>query len=79
MELSCEKVSARLQPATAGHARLVLSKTVSFFCSGLYNVDYRNPFFNLYAKCSVNLSRARPGAARPNSGAFSGPWLILQS
>ena len=25
-ELSCEKVSARLQPATAGHARLVLSK-----------------------------------------------------
>ena len=25
-ELSGEKVSARLQPATAGHARLVLSK-----------------------------------------------------
>ena len=30
MELSCEKVSARLQPATAGHTRLVLSKTVPF-------------------------------------------------
>ena len=36
MELSCEKVSAWLQPATAGHARLVLSKTVHFFCSSLY-------------------------------------------
>ena len=31
MELSWEKVSARLQPATAGHARLVLSKTVSLW------------------------------------------------
>ena len=37
MELSCEKVSARLQPATAGHARLVLSKTVPFFCTTLYS------------------------------------------
>ena len=37
MELSLEKVSARLQPATAGHARLVLSKTVPFFCTSLYN------------------------------------------
>ena len=36
MALSCEKVSARLQPATAGHARLVLSKTVPFFCTSLY-------------------------------------------
>ena len=36
MALSCEKVSARLQPATAGHARLVLSKTVSFFCTSLH-------------------------------------------
>ena len=36
MELSCEKVSARLQPATAGYARLVLSKTVPFFCTSLY-------------------------------------------
>ena len=35
-ELSWEKVSARLQPATAGHARLVLSKTVPFFCTSLY-------------------------------------------
>ena len=25
-----------LQPATAGHARLVLSKTVPFFCTTLY-------------------------------------------
>ena len=31
MALSCGKVSARLQPATAVHARLVLSKTVLFF------------------------------------------------
>ena len=30
MALSWEKVSARLQPATAGHARLMLSKTVPF-------------------------------------------------
>ena len=36
MELSWEKVSALLQPATAGHARLVLSKTVPFFCTTLY-------------------------------------------
>ena len=36
MELSCERVSARLQAATAGHARLVLIKTVPFFCSSLY-------------------------------------------
>ena len=36
MELSSEKVSARLQPATAGHARLVLSKPVPFFCTSLY-------------------------------------------
>ena len=36
MALSWEKVSARLQPATAGHARLVLSKTVPFFCTNLY-------------------------------------------
>ena len=36
MTLSWEKVSARLQPATAGHARLVLSKTVLFFCPALY-------------------------------------------
>ena len=35
-KLSWEKVSARLQPATAGHARLVLSKTVPFFCTTLY-------------------------------------------
>ena len=38
MELSCEKVSAWLQPATAGHARLVLSKTVLFFCTSLYTL-----------------------------------------
>ena len=38
MELSWEKVSARLQPATAGHASLVLSKTVPFFCTSLYKV-----------------------------------------
>ena len=36
MELSWEKVSAWLQPATAGHIRLVLSKTVPFFCTRLY-------------------------------------------
>ena len=36
MGLSWEKVSARLQPATAGHARLVLSKTAHFFCTSLY-------------------------------------------
>ena len=36
MEQSWEKVSARLQPATAGHARMVLSKTVPFFCTTLY-------------------------------------------
>ena len=28
---SCEKSSARLQPAQADHARLVLNKTVNFF------------------------------------------------
>ena len=33
---TCEKVTARLQSATAGHARLVLSKTVPFFCTTLY-------------------------------------------
>ena len=36
MELSWETVSARLQPATASQARLVLSKTVLFFCTTLY-------------------------------------------
>ena len=36
MDLSWEKVSTQLQPATAGHARLVLSKTVPFFCTTLY-------------------------------------------
>ena len=36
MELSWEKVSAQLQPATAGHARLVLSKMVLYFCTSLY-------------------------------------------
>ena len=42
-ELSWEKVSARLQPATAGHARLVLSKTVPFFCTSLYyNIREQN-------------------------------------
>ena len=38
MALSCEKVSARLQPATAGHARLVLSKTLPFFYTSLYTL-----------------------------------------
>ena len=41
MELSWEKVSAQLQPAPAGHARLVLSKTVPFFCTTLYNCSQR--------------------------------------
>ena len=41
MELSWEKVSARLQPATAGPARLVLSKIVPFFCTSLYTVMQR--------------------------------------
>ena len=36
MELSWEKFFAQLQPATAGHARLVLTKTVLFFCTSLY-------------------------------------------
>ena len=36
--LSCEKVSAWLQPATAIHARLMLSKAVPFFCTGLYTL-----------------------------------------
>ena len=40
MGLSCEKVSACLQPATAGHARLVLSKTVPFFCTSLYDASF---------------------------------------
>ena len=35
-ELSCEKVSARLQPATAGHARLVLSKQLEQIYTSLY-------------------------------------------
>ena len=39
MELSWEKVSALLQPATAGHARLVLNKTVPFFCTTLYSLN----------------------------------------
>ena len=39
MELSWEKVSARLQPATAGHTRLVLCKTVPFFCTSLYVLE----------------------------------------
>ena len=38
MALSWEKVSAWLQPATAGHARLVLSKTFPFFCTTLYMI-----------------------------------------
>ena len=38
MALSWEKVSAQLQPSTAGHARLVLSKTVPFFCTSLYSM-----------------------------------------
>ena len=36
MELSWEKVLAWLQPATPGHARLVLSKSVPFSCTSLY-------------------------------------------
>ena len=36
MALSWEKVSAQLQPATSGHARIVLSKSVLFFCTSLY-------------------------------------------
>ena len=36
MELSCEKVSARLQPAIAGHARLVLSKQLEQIYTSLY-------------------------------------------
>ena len=40
MELSWEKVSARLQPATASHARLLLSKTVPFFCTTLYTYEF---------------------------------------
>ena len=38
-ELSWEKVSARLQPATAGHARLVLSKQVEQIYTSLYMVQ----------------------------------------
>ena len=37
-ELSWEKVSARLQPATAGHARLVLSKQLEQIYTSLYVV-----------------------------------------
>ena len=33
----CEKSSALLLPAQAGHARLVLNKTVTFFGTTLYN------------------------------------------
>ena len=36
MAPSCEKVSARLQPATAGHARLVLSKQLEQIYTSLY-------------------------------------------
>ena len=35
MEPSWETVSAQLQPVTAGHARLVLNKTVPFFSAQL--------------------------------------------
>ena len=38
MVLSWEKVSAWMQPAAAGQARLVFSKTVLFFCTTLYKV-----------------------------------------
>ena len=44
MELSWEKVSAQLQPATAGHARLLLSKTVPFFCTTLYKYYFRTQY-----------------------------------
>ena len=46
-ELSWEKVSARLQPATAGHARLVLSKQLKQIYTSLYSwrlrQDYNTP------------------------------------
>ena len=32
----CEKRSAHLQPAQAGHARLMLNKAVTFICTTLY-------------------------------------------
>ena len=38
-ELSQEKVSAWLQPATTGHARLVLSKQLEQIYTSLYIVD----------------------------------------
>ena len=31
-----ENMSAHSQPAKAGHAKLVLNKTVTFFCTTLY-------------------------------------------
>ena len=44
------KVSARLQPATVGNARLVLSKPVPFFCTSLYNLkDHPVPQFEYVA------------------------------
>ena len=39
----CKKSSAQLQPAQAGHARLVLNKTVTFLRTMLYMVRYGQP------------------------------------
>ena len=59
MELSCGKVSARLQPATARHARVVLSKTVTSLSQPV------NPW-TLQAVGSVLLDQL-------NSSAFDNP------
>ena len=37
----CEKSSARLQPAQAGHARLVLNKTVTLLRTTLYTTEWQ--------------------------------------
>ena len=53
MEPSWEKVSAQLQPATAGHARLVLSKTVLFFCTNLYSPFKKNIYKVSVLNCHI--------------------------
>ena len=56
---SCEKGSACLQPAQAGHARLVLNKTVTFLCTMLYTFErsvYQKRvsiFFSFEACCEL--------------------------
>ena len=79
MALIWEKVSARLQPATAGHDRLVLGKTVPFFCTTLYILTYRpgSRFCITSAKILTGL-RLGPAFSASSRDATLKPWPLSE-